>query len=88
MELRRLTRVPTGSPKGRSVPMRLLRDEESWSAVAELAVQGMVFDQDWANLPYVHEGLKASKTGCIQLANYQEIRIRHFAHTLDRYLAT
>jgi len=48
----------------------------------------MVFDQDWANLPYVHEGLKASKTGCIQLANYQEIRIRHFAHTLDRYLAT
>jgi len=87
MELRRLTRVPTGLPKGRSVPMRLLRDDESWSAVAELAVQGVVFDQDWANLPYVHAGLKASKTGTIQLANYQEIRIRHFAHTLDRYLA-
>jgi hypothetical protein len=40
-----------------------------------------------ANLPYVQEGLKASKTGQVNLGDYQEIRIRHFHRTLDKYLA-
>jgi len=87
MEIRRITRVPNGSPRPRSVAMRVLGENESWAAAPEFAVQGAVFDQDWGNLPAIHEGLKASKTGRIQLANYQEIRIRHFAQTLDKYLS-
>jgi phenylpropionate dioxygenase-like ring-hydroxylating dioxygenase large terminal subunit len=87
MEIRRLTRVPTGEPRPRSAPMRMLGEDESWASVAEMSVQGAVFDQDWHNLPLIHEGLKASKTGLIQLGNYQEIRIRQFARTLDKYLA-
>jgi hypothetical protein len=31
--------------------------------------------------------MHASKTGMIQLANYQEIRLRQFHQTLDKYLA-
>ena len=38
------------------------------------------------NLPFVQDGLKASKNGQVQLGDYQEIRIRHFHRTLDKYL--
>jgi len=65
----------------------MLRDDQPWSSVEEMRVQGAIFDQDWMNLPSVHEGQKLSKTGLLQLANYQEIRIRQFAQTLDKYLA-
>ena len=46
-----------------------------------------VFDQDGSNLPQVQRGMKASKKGTITLANYQEVRIRHFHQTLDKYLS-
>jgi hypothetical protein len=38
------------------------------------------------NLPYMMKGLKASRTGTVNLAHYQEIRIRHHHRTLDKYL--
>ncbi len=38
-------------------------------------------------MPFVQEGLLASATGRVQLGAYQEVRIRHFHQTLDRYLA-
>ncbi len=41
-----------------------------------------VFDQDFSNLPLVQKGLRSLQSGEVQLANYQEIRIRHFHHTL------
>lgn len=87
MEVRRLTRVPAGEKKPRSAPMRLLGPDEPWASVQEMAVLGSVIDQDFDNLPKVQEGLIASKSGKVQLGNYQEIRIRHFHHTLDKYLA-
>ena len=87
MEVRILTRVPPGQKIPRSVPMHMLKDEETWSSAAELGALGNVFDQDMTNLPYVQDGLKASKTGEVNLGDYQEIRIRHFHRTLDRYLA-
>jgi phenylpropionate dioxygenase-like ring-hydroxylating dioxygenase large terminal subunit len=45
-----------------------------------------VFDQDFSNLPLVHKGLSSLVSGQVQLANYQEVRIRHFHQTLDKYL--
>ena len=87
MEIRRLTRVPAGTVRPRAAPMRMLGENETWASVPEMQVQGAIFDQDWGNLPSVHEGMKASKTGLLQLSDYQEIRVRHFAQTLDKYLA-
>lgn len=87
MEVRILTRVPPGQPIPRSVPMKMLGKDEPWSTAKELGILGDVFDQDMENLPYVQEGLKASKTGEVQLGNYQEIRVRQFHQTLDKYLA-
>jgi phenylpropionate dioxygenase-like ring-hydroxylating dioxygenase large terminal subunit len=86
MEVRILTRVPPGKPMPRGVPMKFLTDEQPWTAAAELGVLGAVFEQDMSNLPFVQEGLHASKNGQVNLGDYQEIRIRQFHQTLDKYL--
>ena len=87
MEVRILMRNPAGQPMPRAAPMRRLADDEPWTAAVEIGALGGIFDQDMANLPYVQDGLKASKSGLVQLGDYQEIRIRHFHRTLDKYLA-
>jgi phenylpropionate dioxygenase-like ring-hydroxylating dioxygenase large terminal subunit len=88
MEVRILTPVPPGQPIPRSVPMRLLGDDEPWTNATEFGVGlGGVLDQDVANVEQVQAGLKVSKTGKLQLGDYMDIRIRHFHQTLDKYLA-
>jgi phenylpropionate dioxygenase-like ring-hydroxylating dioxygenase large terminal subunit len=86
MEVRILTRVPPGAAIPRSVPMKFLSESQPWTDAPELGVLGSVFEQDMQNLPFVQEGLKASKNGQINLGNYQEIRIRQFHQTIDKYL--
>jgi len=86
MEVRILVRVPEDQPIPRGVPMKFLSDDEKWTAAPELGVLGHVFEQDMDNLPYVQQGLKVSKNGQVQLGDYQEIRIRQFHQTLDKYL--
>ena len=87
MEVRILARVRKGDPMPRGVPMKLLAPDQKWTAAAELGILGDVFEQDMENLPLVQDGMHASKTGKIQLANYQEIRIRQFHQTMDKYLS-
>ena len=87
MEVRFLRRIPKNTPRPRSVPMMLLSETETFSAAKDLGPLGDVLDQDLKNLPYVQEGLRASKTNQVNLGDYQEIRIRHFHQTLDKYLA-
>ena len=86
MEVRILSRVKKGEPMPHGVPMKLLGSDQKWSDASELGILGDVFEQDMANLPFVQDGMHASKTGKLQLANYQEIRIRQFQDTLDKYL--
>jgi len=88
MEVRILMRMPPGQPVARTAPMKFLTEAEPWTAAPELGVLGSVFEQDMLNIPYVQEGLKFSKTGEVNLGNYQEIRIRQFHQTLDKYLNT
>lgn len=85
MEVRMIQRLKPGQEMPPAPPMRLLAADESWEEY--YGQLGAVLEQDMNNIPYVHAGLKASKTGLVQLANYQEIRIRHFQQTLDKYLA-
>ncbi len=87
MEVRVLMRVKPGEEMPRSVPMHLLAEDEKWTAAPELGVLGAVFEQDMENMAYVQDGLKVSKNGLVELGNYQEIRIRQFHQTLDKYLA-
>ena len=81
-----LKRCVAGEPRPKPVPVHFLRKDEAWSEAKELPVLGAVIDQDMSNMPYVQEGLLATGTNEVHLANYQEIRIRHFHRTLDKYL--
>jgi nitrite reductase/ring-hydroxylating ferredoxin subunit len=87
MEVRILSRVKKGEPMPHGVPMHYLTAEQKWTDAPEIGGLGAVFEQDMENLPYVQEGLHASKTGMVQLGDYQEIRLRQFHDTLDKYLA-
>jgi phenylpropionate dioxygenase-like ring-hydroxylating dioxygenase large terminal subunit len=87
MEVRILFRARPGEPMPRAVPMHLLGEDEPWTAAEELGGLGEIFQQDMSNLPYVQEGMKVSKTQTLELGNYQDIRVRHFHRTLDKYLA-
>jgi phenylpropionate dioxygenase-like ring-hydroxylating dioxygenase large terminal subunit len=87
MEVRILARVKKGEPIPRGVPMHYLGLDEKWTNAAEIGGLGAVFEQDMENLPYVQQGLHASKNGKVQLGDYQEIRIRQFHQTMDKYLS-
>lgn len=86
-DVRLLGRHPAGAQRPPAPPVHRLGDDESFAAHApELGGLGAVFDQDMRNLPYMTKGLKASGSRAIQLAHYQESRIRHHHLVLDRYL--
>jgi hypothetical protein len=87
MDIYILSSFPEGSPRPADAPTVRLGIDEPFSKAAELgAGLGRIFDQDGANLPFVQRGMVASKSGEAVLANYQEVRIRHFHQTLDKYL--
>ncbi|HJV84565.1 MAG TPA: RHO alpha subunit C-terminal catalytic domain-containing protein, partial [Noviherbaspirillum sp.] len=86
MEVRILTPVPEGKPMPAAVPMQMLNPSETWGSA--LGVLGSIVDQDMGNLPHVQTGMKVSPNKQLHLANYQEVRIRHFHQTLDKYLAS
>ena len=86
MEIRMLQRMPKGAAKPPIPKMRFLGEDEKWSSVEEFGPLGRIVQQDWDNLPHVQDGMKAMKSGEVQLGDYQEVRIRHFHQTLDKYL--
>jgi hypothetical protein len=87
MEVRVLSRVKKGSPRPRGVEMHYLTLEQPWSDAPELGGLAAVFEQDMSNLPFVQQGLHCSKNGQVQLGDYQEIRIRQFHQTMEKYIS-
>lgn len=65
---------------------RKLAPDELWASVTELGPYGPVVDQDIPNLARLQKGLKATRKPGVTLANYQEVRIRHFHQTLTDYM--
>jgi hypothetical protein len=65
----------------------VLRDDQSF-AEAEGMDPGFaqILTQDTANLTLQQEGVEASFKRGLTLGNYQEIRIRNFERTVDRYV--
>lgn len=47
---------------------------------------GQILDQDTDNLLLEQEGLEATAKPGLTLGNYQEIRVRHFEQTVDKYI--
>lgn len=82
-----LGRHKAGEARPAAPAVHWLSDDEPFSSAPELGALGPVLDQDMRNLPHMTRGLKASLTGVVTLASYQELRIRAHHHTLDKYLA-
>jgi phenylpropionate dioxygenase-like ring-hydroxylating dioxygenase large terminal subunit len=66
--------------------LHVLGDDEGFGKAPELGPLCPIFDQDLGNLPRVQQGLRASASKTVNLARRQEVRIRHFHQTLDKYL--
>ncbi|MDJ0877267.1 MAG: aromatic ring-hydroxylating dioxygenase subunit alpha [Halieaceae bacterium] len=88
MDIFFLTPYQDGEERPDDAPTVRLEIDEPFSKAADVMGEGLarIFDQDASNLPQVQKGMKASKKGAVTLANYQEVRIRHFHQTLDKYL--
>ncbi len=88
MDIFLLTRYPEGTEPPEDAATVRLGINQPFADAADVMGAGLarVFEQDAANLPQVQKGLKASRKGTITLGNYQEVRIRHFHQTLDKYL--
>jgi phenylpropionate dioxygenase-like ring-hydroxylating dioxygenase large terminal subunit len=88
MEVRILMRTREGEKAPKAPEMFLIPDDQPFASASHLIGEALakVFDQDMANLPFVQQGMKASRNKVIELGAYQESRIRQFHRTLDKYL--
>jgi len=82
-------RWPKDQPRPKPAAAIELDFDESVSSIGLPGLEGLaaVFDQDFSNLPHVHEGLRATGTGEVHFGRYSEMRIRHLHHMIDRYIA-
>jgi len=87
MEIIMLMRYPEDEERPADCAVHKLDKDQLFSEAPGLeGGLGRVFDQDFSNLKMVQRGLRNLKSGKVELANYQEIRIRHFHQTLDKYV--
>ena len=87
MEIIFLMRYPEGGERPADCSVQKLDKDQLFSEAAGMEGGiGRVFDQDLGNLKMVQKGLKNLKSKEVVLANYQEVRIRHFHQTLDKYI--
>ena len=67
---------------------QVLEDHQSFKEAEGMPEAfGEILDQDTDNLFLQQEGLEASMKSTITLANYQEVRVRHFEQAIDKYVA-
>jgi phenylpropionate dioxygenase-like ring-hydroxylating dioxygenase large terminal subunit len=88
MDIFIMDQFPEGGERPADATTFRLGAEQPFSDAEEVMGEALarIFDQDGSNLPQVQKGLKTSRTGEVVLGNYQEVRIRHFHQTLDKYL--
>ncbi|MGI9284518.1 MAG: aromatic ring-hydroxylating oxygenase subunit alpha [Pseudomonadales bacterium] len=87
MEIMVICQLATGTERPADVPVRRLGENELFSEAPELGESlGTIFDQDLFNMPKIQKGMHNVQSGELVLGNYQEVRIRHFHQTLDKYI--
>jgi phenylpropionate dioxygenase-like ring-hydroxylating dioxygenase large terminal subunit len=87
MEIIVLMRYPEGGERPADCAVHKLDKDQLFSEAPGLeGALGKVFDQDFTNLKQVQRGMKNLESGEVILGNYQEVRIRHFNQTLDKYI--
>lgn len=87
MEIMVLCQLPTGAEHPGDCPARRMGEDELFSEAPELGPGlGTIFDQDLFNMPMIQKGMHNVESRELVLANYHEVRIRHFHQTIDKYI--
>ena len=87
-ELLLLRPIPVNGERPPPAEVVHITEDQSYSTVPGFdAAFGAVYDQDTNNLRAQQQGFRAARKRGQTLGNYQEVRIRHFQRTLDKYLA-
>ena len=88
MDIILLKPVPKDGPRPEPASIKYLDFDEPVTDAAEELGAGLslVFEQDAVNLPYVHDGLRASGTQTVEFSNYMEKRLRMHHIMLDRLI--
>ncbi len=80
--------VPEGSERPEPAEMTLLTADQSFCEAEGMDPGfGAILDEDTENLFLQQRGLEASYKKGLTLGNYQEIRVRNFERTVDKYLS-
>lgn len=88
MEIMVLCQLPTGAAHPGDCQARRMGENELFSEAPELGPElGRIFDQDLLNMPMVQKGMHSVASRQLVLADYHEVRIRHFHQTIDKYIA-
>ena len=78
--------TPEGTEPPPAPPVHHLGLDDSWTEAPEIGGLAMVMDQDTGNMPWVQKGVRSLEGGVLQLADYNEAKLRHFYKLLDEYL--
>ena len=61
--------------------------DDDWTDAPELGMLGKIFNQDFRNLPHVYSGMKATARKHLRLADYNELKLRHFHDHYSKWVA-
>lgn len=87
MEIYVLLPLASGQPRPASAKFELLAVDQKFTDHPGLNNPlGAILNQDVRNMEWVQKGLRSSPVETVRAANYLESMIKHFHHTLDRYL--
>lgn len=85
MEVMFLEPLPDG-PRPKAAPIHWLGPDDDWVDADELGMLARVFNQDNFNLPRQQRGLETTQKTHVQLAHYNESRLRHFHRLLGEWM--
>ena len=79
--------MASDAERPKDATLHRLGEGELFSEAPELGVSlGSIFDQDLFNMPKIQKGMHNVESAKVVLANYHEVRIRHFHQTLNKYI--
>jgi phenylpropionate dioxygenase-like ring-hydroxylating dioxygenase large terminal subunit len=86
MECMFLAPIPEDGNYTPASEIHWLGPDDDWTDATELGALAMVFNQDLRNLPFVFDGLKATAREHVRLADYNELKLRHFHNLYGKWL--
>lgn len=84
MECMYLTPIPENGEYEPVREIHWLTAEDDYTEASELGQLTKIFNQDLRNLPYVYDGLKATAREHVRLADYNELKLRHWHEMYEK----